>query len=260
MNKATVKEIAQFLIHAEVEKQEVTRITSKYPDLSVETAYEIQEQLVQLKLEAGYRIVGPKMGLTSQAKMKQMNVSDPIYGYIFDYMVLNGAEIQLKDFIHPKVEAEIAFVLGKDIEGPEVTGAQVLAATEYVIPALEIIDSRYENFQFTLPDVIADNASSSKVVFGSSIKRPEAFELDLLGVTLSINGQIKDLGAGAAVVGHPANSVAMLANMLARKGLKLKAGQTILSGGITGAHMLNSGDVVSAKFDGMGTVDFIVKK
>jgi 2-oxo-3-hexenedioate decarboxylase len=260
MDKATIKEIAQFLVRAEVEKKEVTRITEKYPDLTFETAYEIQEQIVQLKLDAGYRIVGPKMGLTSQAKMKQMNVSDPIYGYIFDYMIVNGFEISLKDFIHPKVEAEIAFVLGKDIEGPGITGAEVLAATEYVIPALEIIDSRYENFQFTLPDVIADNASSSKVVFGSSIKRPDAFELDLVGVTLSINGQIKDLGAGAAVVGHPANSVAMLANMLANKGLKLKAGQTILTGAITGAIMLNVGDVVSAKFDGMGTVDFIVKE
>ncbi|MEX2462581.1 MAG: fumarylacetoacetate hydrolase family protein [Paenibacillaceae bacterium] len=260
MDKDTMKEIALLLIHAEVEKQEVTRITSKYPNLSVETAYEIQEQLVQVKLEEGYRIVGPKMGLTSQAKMKQMNVSEPIYGYIFDYMVVNGAEIELKDLIHPKVEAEIAFVLGKDIQGPGITGAQVLAATEYVIPALEIIDSRYENFKFTLPDVVADNTSASKVVFGNSIRQSDSLDLDLVGVTLSINGQIKDLGAGAAVLGHPANSVAMLANMLARKGLKLKAGQTILSGGITGAHMLNLGDVVSAKFDGLGTVDFIVKE
>ncbi|WP_240417240.1 2-keto-4-pentenoate hydratase [Paenibacillus periandrae] len=259
MDKATIQETARFLINAEVEKQEVTRITAKYPDLSIETAYEIQEQLVQMKLAEGYRIVGPKMGLTSQAKMKQMNVSDPIYGYIFDYMVVSGTEFELTDCIHPKVEAEIAFVLGKDIEGPGISGAQVLAATEYVIPALEIIDSRYENFQFTLPDVIADNASSSRVMFGNCIQRPEALELDLVGVTLSINGQIKDLGAGAAVVGHPANSVAMLANMLAKKGEKLKAGQTILSGGITGAIMLNQGDVVSARFDGLGCMEFIVK-
>lgn len=260
MEKGTMKEIAQFLIQAEVERKEVTRITSKYPDLSVETAYEIQEQLVQIKLEEGHRIVGPKMGLTSQAKMKQMNVNEPIYGYIFDYMVVNGAEIYLKDLIHPKAEAEIAFVLGNDIQGPGVTGAQVLASTAYVLPAVEIIDSRYENFKFTLPDVVADNTSSSRVVFGNSIMLPASLDLDLVGVTLSINGQIKDLGAGAAVLGHPANSIAMLANMLARKGLKLKAGQTILSGGITGAHMLNLGDAVSAKLDGLGTVDFVVKE
>ncbi|MED4602733.1 fumarylacetoacetate hydrolase family protein [Paenibacillus validus] len=260
MDKTVIKDLARFLINAEVEKKEVLKLTNEHPDLTVEAGYAIQEQLVHMKLEEGYRIVGPKMGLTSQAKMKQMNVNEPIYGYIFDYMVVNGQELAISDLIHPKVEAEIAFVLGKDIEGPGITGAQVLAATDYVLPALEIIDSRYQNFQFTLPDVIADNASSSRVFFGSTIKRPDNLELDLLGVTLSINGQIKDLGAGAAVVGHPANSVAMLANMLARKGLKLKAGQIILSGGITGAVMLNVGDSVSAKFDGLGTVDFIVKE
>jgi 2-oxo-3-hexenedioate decarboxylase len=260
MDRATIKSLAEFLNSAEVEKREVLKITNEHPDLTVEQAYEIQEQLVQLKLEQGYEIVGPKMGLTSQAKMKQMNVNEPIYGYVFDYMVVSGNEISMKDYIHPKVEAEIAFILGKDIEGPGVTGAQVLAATEYVLPALEIIDSRYKDFQFTLPDVVADNASSSGVVFGNTLKRPDEFELDLVGVTLSINGQIRDLGAGAAVLGHPANSVAMLANMLARKGLKLKAGQVILTGGITGAVMLQAGDTVTAKFGGMGTVDFIVKE
>nr|BAH79104.1 4-oxalocrotonate decarboxylase [Paenibacillus sp. JJ-1b] len=260
MDKTVIKDLARFLVDAEVEKKEVLKLTNEHPDLTVEDGYAIQEQLVQMKLEQGYRIVGPKMGLTSQAKMKQMNVNEPIYGYIFDYMVVNGQELSMSELIHPKVEAEIAFILGKDIEGPGITGAQVLAATEYVVPALEIIDSRYQNFQFTLPDVIADNASSSRVFLGSTIKRPDNMELDLLGVTLSINGQIKDLGAGAAVVGHPANSVAMLANMLARKGLKLKAGQIILSGGITGAVMLNVGDSVTGKFDGLGTIDFIVKE
>jgi 2-oxo-3-hexenedioate decarboxylase len=260
MNKSVMRDIARYLINAEVEKKEVLKITNEHPDMDVEAAYGVQEQLVQIKLEEGYRILGPKMGLTSQAKMKQMNVSEPIYGYIFDYMVVNGQEFSMSDCIHPKVEAEIALILGKDIEGPGVTGAQVLAATEYVVPALEIIDSRYQNFQFTLPDVIADNASSSRVVLGSTIKRPGDLELDLVGVTLSINGQIKDLGAGAAVVGHPANSVAMLANMLARKGMKLKAGQVILTGGITGAVLLNVGESVSAKYDGLGSVDFIVKE
>lgn len=258
MDRTIAKQIARYLVSAEENRQEVNRITLEHPELSVEDGYQIQEELVLIKLEAGYEIVGPKMGLTSQAKMKQMNVSEPIYGYVFDYMVATGQEISMREFIHPKVEAEIAFVLGKDIEGPGVTGAQVLAATEYVLPALEIIDSRYENFQFTLPDVIADNASSSKVVFGTKIGRPNDFELDLVGVTLRINGKIKDLGAGAAVVGHPAHSVAMLANMLARKGLKLRAGQTILTGGITGAVMLHVGDTVSAKFDGLGSVDFRV--
>lgn len=250
---------ANFLHDAEARRRDVVRITAEYPELTVDDAYCIQKELVAIKLREGHRIIGPKMGLTSQAKMKQMNVEEPIYGYIFDYMVVpDGGLIKLGEFIHPKVEAEIAFVLGKDIEGPGITGAQVLAATKYVLPALEIIDSRYENFKFTLPDVIADNASSSGVVFGNRLTPPNQMDLDLIGVTLSINGEIKDLGAGAAVLGHPANSVAMLANMLAKKGENLKAGEVILTGGVTGAVMLSAGDIVSAKLDGLGEVSFKV--
>jgi 2-oxo-3-hexenedioate decarboxylase len=262
MPSTSFKETAVFLNNAETEKREVIRITAeKHSDLTVEDAYLIQEELVQLKLEQGHKIVGPKMGLTSQAKMKQMNVEEPIYGYIFDYMVVpDGGQVAMNELIHPKVEAEIAFVLGKDIEGPGITGAQVLAATDYVVPALEIIDSRYENFKFTLPDVIADNASSSRVIFGSRLTSPENLDLDLVGVTLSINGELKDLGAGAAVLGHPAHSIAMLANMLARKGDKLRAGQIILSGGVTGAVMLSVSDYVSAKLDGLGEVTFKVQE
>jgi 2-oxo-3-hexenedioate decarboxylase len=259
LSSLNYKAAAEFLHRAEAEKREVQRITADHPEMSVEDAYKVLDELVALKLGQGHRIVGPKMGLTSQAKMKQMNVDEPIYGYIFDYMVVpEGGSISLQDLIHPKVEAEIAFIMGKDMEGPGITGVQVLAATEYVVPALEIIDSRYKNFTFTLPDVIADNASSSRVVFGANPQRPDRFELDLVGVTLSINGEIKDLGAGAAVLGHPANSVAMLVNMLARKGEKVKAGDMILTGGITGAVMLAAGDTVSAAFDGLGHVGFNV--
>lgn len=256
------KEIAEYLVAAEVEKREVTKVTAEIkPNLTVEEGYLVQQELVNIKMAEGKRIIGPKMGLTSQAKMKQMNVDEPIYGYVFDYMLIeNGGNLSFRELIHPKVEAEIAFVIGEDIEGPGVTGAQVLAKTEYVLPALEIIDSRYENFNFTLPDVIADNASTSRVVFGTSLKKPEQLELDLVGAILSINGEIKDLGAGAAVLGHPANSIAMLANMLSRKGEKVRKGDVILTGALTGASMLAAGDFVSGKFDGLGEVTFIVKE
>lgn len=256
------KELAQFLLAAEEEKREVVRLTANQaPELTLEEGYKIQDEIVKIKLEQGHKIIGPKMGLTSAAKMKQMNVDEPIYGYVFDYMNVTNGEISMSELIHPKVEAEIAFVMGEDVEGPGITGAQILAATEYVLPALEIIDSRYENFQFTLPDVVADNASSARVVFGNKLTRLRdlSIDLDLVGVTLSINGEIVDLGAGAAVVGHPANSVAMLANMLARKGEKLKKGQIILTGGVTGAALLTEGDFVSAKLDGLGEVSFHVK-
>jgi len=256
------KEIAQYLVAAEVEKREVIKITSEInPNLTVEEGYLVQQELVNIKMSEGKKIIGPKMGLTSQAKMKQMNVDEPIYGYVFDYMLIeNGGGLSFHELIHPKVEAEIAFVIGEDIEGPGVTGAQVLAKTEYVLPALEIIDSRYENFNFTLPDVIADNASTSRVVFGTSLKKPDQLDLDLVGATLSINGEMKDLGAGAAVLGHPANSIAMLANMLSRKGEKVRKGDVILTGALTGASILAAGDFVSGKFDGLGEVTFTVKE
>ncbi|PLR77011.1 4-oxalocrotonate decarboxylase [Bacillus sp. V3-13] len=260
MVNAEYKDIATYLEAAETGKREVEKVTARLkPDLTVEEGYLVQQELVKIKLEQGRRIIGPKMGLTSEAKMKQMNVNEPIYGYVFDYMLIdNGGKVRLNELIHPKVEAEIAFIIGEDIEGPGVTGADVLAKTDYVIPALEIIDSRYENFNFTLPDVIADNASTSRVVFGTSPKKPGQFKLDLVGAVLSINGEIKELGAGAAVLGHPAESIAMLANMLSRKGEKVRKGDVILSGAITGAVMLKNGDVVSGKFDGLGEVSFTV--
>jgi len=260
MSNEQYKKIVDYLVEAEVKKYEVEKVTVNLkPDLTIDEAYLVQEELVNKKLAEGRKIVGPKMGLTSFAKMKQMGIEEPIYGYVFDYMLIdNGGKLLLSEMIHPKVEAEIAFIIGEDIEGPGVTGAQVLAKTQYVLPALEIIDSRYKNFSFTLPDVIADNASTSRVVFGTTLKKPEQFDLDLVGSTLSINGEIKELGAGAAVLGHPANSIAMLANMLARKGKKVNKGDVILTGGITSAVMLKYGDVVSGKFDGLGEVSFTV--
>ncbi len=260
MDAKDKKSIALFLESAELERREVTRITMEYPDLSVDEAYEIQTEIVNLKQDKGHKIVGPKMGLTSKAKMQQMGVEEPIYGYVFDYMVVpNGGTIVIDELIHPKVEAEIAFVMDKDLEGPNVTAEQVLAATRFVLPALEIIDSRYENFKFTLPDVIADNTSSSRVVFGKRLVKPTELELDLIGATMLFNGEIKALGASAAVLGHPAHSIAMLANMLARKGGKLHAGEAILSGAITEAVMFATGDYVTARFDGLGEVSFVAK-
>lgn len=255
-----INKIACYLLNGEYEKREVVKVTSSIKqDLTLEEAYLVQEEIVRRKLSEGKKIIGPKMGLTSYAKMKQMGVETPIYGYVFDYMLINnGGQLKLSELIHPKVEAEIAFIMGEDVEGLGITGVQVLAATEYVIPALEIIDSRYEKFNFTLPDVVADNASTSRVVFGTTLKKPDWIELDLVGAIITINGEIKGLGAGAAVLGHPANSIAMLANMLAKKGKKIKKGDIILSGGITEAVTLQRGDNVTGKFDSLGEVTFTV--
>ncbi|MED1421116.1 2-keto-4-pentenoate hydratase [Bacillus smithii] len=262
MDRKKYQELAEFLINAEKEKREVVRLTSEIPDLTPEQAYRIQEELVNLKLANGHRIIGPKMGLTSFAKMQQMKVNEPIYGYVLDNMLVeSGGSISLSEFIHPKVEIEIAFFLGEDIEGHGVTSAQVMSATAYVAPALEIIDSRYKNFQFTLPDVIADNASASRVVIGNKLTPLSSLttDLELIGAVLYINGELKANGAGAAILNHPANSIAALANMLARSGKKLQAGDIILAGAITEAIMLANGDVVHGKLDQLGDVSFAVR-
>ncbi|AXF58019.1 2-keto-4-pentenoate hydratase [Salicibibacter kimchii] len=262
MEKDRVKELANYVHNAEKEKREITKITAElYPELTIEEAYDVQEELVRQKLEAGYKIVGPKMGITSEAKMKQMNVDNPIYGYVFDNMVVEeGNAISISDYIHPKIEPEIGFILNRDLEGPGITTLDVLRATEYVLPAIEIIDSRYENFNFTLPDVVADNTSAAGAVFGTYLRKPEELELDVVGVTLSLNGEIQSLGAGAAVLGHPAKSVASLANMLSEKGEKVEAGKPILTGGVTAAVKLSPGDFVNVKYGGLGDVSFFVKQ
>ncbi|ABO68495.1 2-keto-4-pentenoate hydratase [Geobacillus thermodenitrificans] len=259
MTNELYRQLAERLAVAEREHRTVTKLTAEYPELTVEDAYRIQDELIAIKQRQGHHVAALKMGFTSRAKMKQMNVHEPIYGYVLDYMLCEDGVLSLAELIHPKVEAEIAFILGQDLEGPGITGAQALAATEYVLPALEIIDSRYTHFQFALPDVIADNTSASRVFFGTTLRRPEELELDLVGVTLSINGELRDLGAGAEVLCHPANSVAMLANMLARRGCKLSAGQVILTGGITGAHPVADGDLVVARWDGLGSISFTVQ-
>ncbi|MGP6139125.1 2-keto-4-pentenoate hydratase [Jeotgalibaca sp. A127] len=260
MGTDRIKALADFLHGAEKKRTEVLRPSAdQAPDLTLEEGYLIQEEIIRQKLAEGHKILGPKMGLTSDAKMKQMNVTDPIYGYTFDYMVENhGSTVMIDRFIHPKVEPEIGFILKQDLQGPGITRAQVLANTAFVFPAIEIIDSRYENFNFTLPDVVADNTSAAGLVMGTTIKTPENLELDALGAVLTINGEVKALGTGAAVLGHPANAVARLANMLALKGEKVPAGQPILTGGMTEAVRIERGDFVSVKIDGLGEVSFIM--
>ncbi|WP_264740799.1 2-keto-4-pentenoate hydratase [Cytobacillus firmus] len=253
--------LADSLSKAEKQKKAISCLSDKFEQFNMEMGYKVQQELVKSKIESGHRVTAYKMGLTSQAKMKQMKVNSPIYGYIFDYMkVPNKGQIQMEDFIHPKVEAEIAFILGEDIEGSNVTGEQVLGKTQWILPALEIIDSRYENFRFQLPDVVADNTSASRVIFGSHLYQPQDFDVDLISVSMTINGEIIENGVSSAVLGNPANSVALLANMLYEvKKEKIKKGSIILTGGITEAAQFKKGDHVITEYDGMGEVSFYVQ-
>nr|WP_238933442.1 fumarylacetoacetate hydrolase family protein [Brevibacillus choshinensis] len=255
------RKLAESLRKAEEDHKAISCLTDAYPEFDIAMGYQVQRELVRLKKEQGQAILAYKMGITSQAKMKQMNVDEPIYGYVFDRMeVPDEGEVRLEEFIHPKVEAEIAFILAEDLEGPDVTMEEVLAKTEWIVPALEIIDSRFADFVFKLPDVIADNTSAAGVVFGNRRFRPDAFELDSIGVTLCTNGEQRAEGVGAAVLGNPAISVAMLANMRYSHGMgKLAKGSMILSGAMTEAVMLKKGDHVTASYAKMGEVSFQVR-
>lgn len=255
LDKKIINDLAEHLENAELQVFDVKKITDDYPDMDWEDAYDIQWEIRRRKEARGTKIVGLKMGLTSYAKMSQMGVDTPIYAFLADYFnVLDAATIKIDELIHPKVEAEIAVITNKELSGPGCTVAHVLDAIGSVIPAVEVIDSRYENFRFDLKSVVADNASSSRFVTGGSLKRIDQVDLKTLGVVMEINGEVVATGAGASVLGHPAASVAMLANMLSERGEKIPAGTFIMTGGITAAVAVNKGDSVCVRYQDLGTV------
>ncbi|SEJ52741.1 4-oxalocrotonate decarboxylase [Azotobacter beijerinckii] len=255
LDPQTIARLAAHLDAAETERREVHKITDDYPDMDWEDAYAIQDALRALKEARGVRVAGLKMGLTSHAKMRQMGVVDPVYGFITDYgSVADGGEIDTKSLIHPKVEAEIAFVTKRPLRGPGCHIGTVLAATDFILPAVEIIDSRYENFRFDLKSVIADNTSSARYVLGGTHRNAEGIDLKNLGVVMEKNGEVVAMASGAAVLGHPAQSVAMLANMLGARGREIPAGTLILTGGVTEAVAVAAGDNVTVRYQHLGSV------
>ena len=255
LSEKTIESISRDLYSAERDRRTLRPITETYPEIDIDTAYKIQLGLIQLKDADGEKIVGKKIGLTSKAMQKMLNVDQPDYGHIFDNMVLqDGVVFRVAELIQPKIEPEIAFILDREIKGPGVTPMQVLAATRFVVPALEIIDSRIEGWRIKLCDTIADNASSARVVLGSSPKRVDERDLKLVGMILEKNGDIVQTGAGGAVLGHPAVAVAWLANAVGRFGVSLNAGDIIMPGALCGAVDVGAGDLLQASFDGLGTV------
>ena len=233
-----------------------TPLTSDYGDFDIPSAYDLQALVVADRIAQGSHIVGAKLGLTSEAKQQQMKVSEPLYGWLTsDMRIEPGAPLVVDSFIQPRVEAEIAFLLGDDLEGDDIGAGDVLAATAAVMPAIDVLDSRYAGYSFTLPDVVADNSSSAGFITGSALVDPLGFDLRLVGVVLELNGQVVATAAGAAVLGHPAASVAWLVRALARRGEGLSAGMTVLSGACTAAFAVSPGDTVVARIDRLGTVE-----
>lgn len=255
LNAEQIAAAAAHLERAELERYEVTKLTDDYPEMTYKDAFDIQWEIRRRKEERGHKVVGLKMGLTSWAKMKQMGVEHPCYGFLVDYFTVpDGGEVKFDELIHPKIEAEVAFVTKKALKGPGITIADVLAATDFLLPAVEVIDSRYKDFKFDLKSVIADNSSSTRFLTGGQMARVEDVDLKNFGVVMEINGEVVATGAGAAVLGHPAASVAMLANMFGERGEEIPAGTFIMTGGITAAVSVNKGDNFSVRYQGLGTI------
>lgn len=251
--------IAYELFQAEKEKQSVKRFVDRFPELDEALAYKVQERLIEIKCkEENAKIVGRKLGLTSKAKQEMMGVHEPSYGVLLNNMQLNDGEpISISPLIHAKVEPEIAFIFNKEVKGPFVSVTEILNATEYIAPALEIIDSRFHGFSFTLPDVVADNSSSSRFIIGENFYKPNSLDLRLMGMVFRKNGEILTTTAGAAVMGHPARAIAWLANRLSKLGQSIKPGEVVLSGALSGAITIEPGDQFTASFDGMGSVSAV---
>lgn len=248
--------LAKQLQEAEKNKQSLKGLTNDEIKLTLEEAYQIQLINIDAKLEAGNTIVGKKIGLTSKVMQELLGVGQPDYGHLLDNMVVeNGSEVAIDSLLQPRVEGEIAFILKDDLIGPNITSTDVLLATDYVVPAIEVIDSRIKDWKINIYDTIADNASSGLFVLGGQPHKVNEVDLETIGLVLYKNGKVINSGVGAAVLGHPANSVAWLANKLHELNIPLQAGEVILSGALSGAVDVQAGDHIKVRLAQIGDVD-----
>ncbi|RNA67075.1 2-keto-4-pentenoate hydratase [Alteribacter keqinensis] len=255
-----LQEIARHIDEHQQQGREMDKVTLSYPSLKVEDAYKIQRICMEEAASRGDSLIGWKMGLTSAAKQKMVGVEEPIYGRLTSSMEMNSSVLSMEGLIHPKVEPELAFILKKDLKGENIRPRDVWMATDCVLPAIEVIDSRYRNFSFTLEDVVADNASSTKFLLGDQAFSPYEKAWDKMGVSILKNGEVQHEGVGSDVLGHPVRSVAELVNMLHKEDLGLKAGMVVLTGGFTEAVNVEEGDEILVDYEGLGTLSMSLSK
>ena len=241
------------LYQALTDRRAVDPLTDREPGITIEDAYRIQLRMIQRRLDAGETIIGKKIGVTSKIVMQMLNVDQPDFGQMTSGMVFNeGEAIRADSMIAPRAEAEVAFVLKSDLQGPGVTTADVLRATDFVLPCFEIVDSRIKDWKIKIQDTVADNASCGVLTLGGVRKSPRQLDLALAGMVLEKNGDVVSTSTGAAVQGSPANAVAWLANTLGRLGIGLKAGEVILSGSQSPLVPVKAGDSLVCSVGGLG--------
>lgn len=261
LDASLVQVVAERLDRAEDTRTPIRQLSLDHPDMTVDDAYAIQRAWTQMKLEEGRTLVGRKIGLTSRAMQQAVNITEPDYGAIYDDMVFaDGGRVPFGRFLAPRVEVELAFVLGQPLRGPGVTALDVYRSTEYVTPAIEILDSRVDmrdsatGHTRTIVDTIADNAADAGIITGGRPVRPTEVDLRWVGALLYQNGVVEETGVSAGVLGNPANAVAWLANKLGAHGIGIETGMVVLAGSFTRAIWVQPGDVIHADYGPLGAV------
>ena len=245
---------AQFLLTAERERTPIVQLSTRWPHITFEDAYAIQRVVQQRKMAEGRRLIGHKVGLTSKAMQQASQINEPDYGHLLDNMMIaDGAKVPHANYCAPRVEIELAFILGRPLAGPGVGLVDVMRATEYVVPALELVDARVQNPR-KIFDTIADNGAAAGIVIGGRPIRPMDVDLRWVGGILYRNGEIEETGLAAGVLGHPALGVAWLANKLADHGVRLEAGHLVLAGSFTRVIWAQKGDTVHGDFGPLGSL------
>ena len=246
---------AEALWQAGATRQGIDPLSSTWPDLDVVDAYEIQLLNIARRLADGAVVRGHKVGLSAKAMQQMLGVHEPDYGHLLDDMfVFEGETVGMSRFVQPRAEIEVAFVLGSPLAGPGVTAADVVRATDHLLPAIEIVDSRVADWKITITDTIADNASAAAVVVGARPTPIDRVDPALLGAMLRKNGEVAETGCSGAVLGNPVTAVAWLANKVAQFGVTLEPGHVIMPGSCTRMVPLAAGDVITAEFDQLGSV------
>jgi 2-oxo-hept-3-ene-1,7-dioate hydratase len=254
MSEADRNKAADILIDAEKARRQAVQLSKSWPDITIDDAYAISTEVAKRKIAGGAKLIGHKVGLTSKAMQRSSQIDEPDYGHLLDYMMIaDGARVAHENYCLPRVEIELAFILGKPLLGPDVRLPDVLRATEYVVPAIEIVDARLQDPR-KIFDTVADNGAAAGIVIGGRPVGPLDVDLRWVGGIMYRNSEIEETGVAAGVLGHPALGVVWLANKLGAHGVALEAGQIVLAGSFTRVVFARKGDTLHADFGELGSI------
>jgi 2-oxo-hept-3-ene-1,7-dioate hydratase len=254
LTEAQRAQVVRSLLESHRTKKQGERPSQMFPGIKIEDSYAISSAVAQERVKAGARIIGHKIGLTSKAMQASSKIDEPDYGYLFDDLLLNdGAKVKFENFCVPRVEPELTFILKEPLKGPGIGLIDVLRATEYVVPSIEIIDARVTEPR-KIFDTVADNGAAAGIVLGGRPVRPEDVDLRWVGAIFYRNSEIEETGLAAGVLGHPAMAIAWLANKLAPFDITLQPGDLMLSGSFTRPVWAAKGDTLHADFGPLGSV------